>query len=559
MKTTKIILFITVILFTGIDSFSQIDLGRIRDKGSDRVRDKRNREQAIKEQCTNQRKTIEGRIATLKQTKEEKSEYGIRTFSNVAKQARTENEAFRNDCPSEAEKYADNIDHEINLLEEWYENFQKEQSQAAAFKEETEAMINAIYWGANDIKNFLSRASSISGLGTHLERNTINAEKISQIEELVSNYPDYQNSSFEYGGKCRQILDFRKEMEEEYNSFIVNGINSQIEEAYSLKGRGKNSFTNAVKAVEIAITGAKFLLNIFPENSDFQQLKKDALATKTAIYDKYGDEVFTSDFHIENAGGIVFSTKPLIIKQEDKSLIKDDFNATDDIYATVYLKGTLSDLSSHNEEVYIVLYVNDDRTLDRRWHATKQEMDESFYAIELIPDPATSITRGAIEYSKMFSELSPRKQKIRAEFRSSRVQHPLAQGEFTLDLSTGREEVQNKAKALHNKQLSTVRMPAPKMRNANLESQMKNALSSWAGEVQRVVITDNDWQIHRNSISGVIEFRSIGTTVAIKNDDGTCKMVWVSFKQDYSSGSYGRTVQYGVGGTDAIACENVNK
>ncbi len=98
------------------------------------------------------------------------------------------------------------------------------------------------------------------------------------------------------------------------------------------------------------------------------------------------------------------------------------------------------------------------------------------------------------------------------------------------------------------------------MKNAQLEKEMVAASDHDNDKPLRAVITANEWTIHRNPISGAIEYRTINAALATKRvSDGTCRIFYVSFKQMYNGGSYGKTQHHGVGDNEEIPCENVNK
>jgi hypothetical protein len=73
--------------------------------------------------------------------------------------------------------------------------------------------------------------------------------------------------------------------------------------------------------------------------------------------------------------------------------------------------------------------------------------------------------------------------------------------------------------------LKSVTMPAPAMRNPQLEKEIAHYLESMGGgsesRVLKVVIVDRGWTPVRNDY-GVVVGRAIGAVVAVKQGDGTC-------------------------------------
>lgn len=67
-----------------------------------------------------------------------------------------------------------------------------------------------------------------------------------------------------------------------------------------------------------------------------------------------------------------------------------------------------------------------------------------------------------------------------------------------------------------------------------------------------------DWYIKKNAISGLPEYRQIGTAIAAKAPDGKCKIIKVDLYQDYLGGKYG---QHRFQKTEELQmrCKNLNE
>ncbi len=115
--------------------------------------------------------------------------------------------------------------------------------------------------------------------------------------------------------------------------------------------------------------------------------------------------------------------------------------------------------------------------------------------------------------------------------------------------------------AVTKEDLTNIRMPKAAQSNPQLEGAMLNAYanSGWTETPLRVVITDAGWTIAYDELTKKILFRKIGTSLAVKKPDGTCRIFNVSFKQDYKAGTYGATAFHGTGDSYNIDCVNVGK
>ncbi len=156
------------------------------------------------------------------------------------------------------------------------------------------------------------------------------------------------------------------------------------------------------------------------------------------------------------------------------------------------------------------------------------------------------------------ASLSPRSHKIKIELRGN-SSTPLAEGEFTLDGSQGMDKLTNIAQELRKKQLSKVFLPTGGALNTTILQQQTMKL--WTGDETplRAVITSDEWKIHRNDYTGVIEYRDAWTALAVKKTSGICWIFYMAIRQDYNGSGYGTTIFGAMGDGEEIPCENVNK
>ncbi len=303
---------------------------------------------------------------------------------------------------------------------------------------------------------------------------------------------------------------------------------------------------------------AQAILLVIPDHAKAQKLLKDAQAVVAAVEKDMGGSIFTSALHKQNAGKIIFSKSPIAIKAENAAAFVKDFTGNDFIYGMAYLKGPIESLA-YNWECAVKIYVDDNEKMSRYFTASDQAKKQTWLEMEIVPDAATAVQSGCIEYSKALSEISPRPHVIKVEFWDKEFINLLASGEFNLDASEGMETLQNNAKKLSQKALDKVRMPAAGMQNASFEQTIKNDWTNERYKALRAVVTSKDWTIKRNAITGVIEHRYVWCAVAVKTNDGDCKIFYVSYKQDWNGSAYGKFNSWGMGDNELINCENVMK
>jgi hypothetical protein len=383
----------------------------------------------------------------------------------------------------------------------------------------------------------------------------------SKIKEIVSSYPEFTQEGNENKSNYDDFMTkLPQKLEEMITNTFTNDINKAIEDAYSKKAAGKSQMGQALESAEAGLITTNALLLVFPNNTSLQDLQKEAQTAVDKISSELGAAIYTSNFHKENAGKIVFSKSPVEIKKENPGAMLNKFVAGDFIYGMMYLKGTFKELTQGGYKVSMKIFVDGNEKVSRDFEIPREKWEWTYLSTEIVADPKISQTKGTIQYAKALSELSPRKHKIKVQFVGEYGdRNILSEGEFELDCSEGLDKLVKIAKDLENKELSQVFMSKPEMKNAQLEKEMLAALSDWKEKPLRVVILDNDWTAHRNAISGAIENRTIQTEVAFKTPEGDCKIFWLSFKQDYDGKKYGKTKQWGVGDNKIIPCENVNK
>ncbi len=351
------------------------------------------------------------------------------------------------------------------------------------------------------------------------------------------------------------MTEFPKHFASLTKEYFISEINNSIEVAYAEKAKGASRAGTALDAAEAALLVADGVLLVTPDNAEVQAVRTDAQATVASMGAAH-EAVYSGAFHKDHAGQFVFSSKPITAGSENPASMSTTFTANDDIYGMMYFKSSFKEITDGYSYGWTKLFVDGNEKASYDFKLPADIAENAWLGSEIIPDPALSSTRGAAIFTKAISELSPRRHTIRLQTLDNSM-NVLAEGEFTLDCTTGLDRVAQVNKDLGNKKLSAVSLPSPAMRSNKLEKEFAQALKNWKEKPLKVIITDSDWTIKRNPVSGAILSRIINTTVAMKKPDGSCRMFVISFEQPYSGKKYGKARQYGVGDSADIQCDKV--
>ena len=368
--------------------------------------------------------------------------------------------------------------------------------------------------------------------------------------------------------KVQTVKDFKGNYVSYYNETLQAVINGLIEGAYENKTGNERE---AIKYIEQAKQLSEAAMLILPEDANVNSLNKEVMTAYESITGSIYKNIFTSDFHKNNVGKVVFFSKRPKIKSENSSTVKDHYKAGDFIYAMAYLEGSFKDLAEARNAIKVTTTIYVDGTektsheFGMSW-ATLQE-DKTYLFIEIIPDPATNTHSGPAKFAKALTNISPREHEIKVTLTGLGIGLsniiPFAEGTFRLDCSTGQERLANYAIKYREKSLNDVYMPASKMNNPALIQSMKQALQNegWENDkkVQRIVITGSSWKVYKHNITGKTLYRTIPAAAAFKTSDGECKYWNLTFKQVYNGTSYENTVVGGVGSIVDLSCKNVNR
>lgn len=367
--------------------------------------------------------------------------------------------------------------------------------------------------------------------------------------------------------KVQTVKEFGGKYLTYYNETLQNVINGLIEGAYENKAGNKQA---AVKYIEQAKQLSEATLLILPQESSIKNLNMEVMSAYNSITSSVYTQVFTSDFHKNNVGKVVFFNKKPTIKSENTSSVNENFKAGDFIYAMAYLPGSFKDLTDARNSINVTttIYVDGSEKTSHEfgmsWALLKE--NKTYLYMEIIPNPVTNKQSGPAKFAKSLANISPRNHEIKVSLTGLGIGLsnivPFAEGTFNIDCSTGQDQLANYALRYKEKTLAGVYMPSAKLNNSGLIQSMKQALQveGWENnkKVQRVVITGSDWNIYHHRVTGKIMYRTIPATAAFKTSEGECKYWNLTFKQVYNGTSYGKTVVGAVGSIVELSCKNIN-
>ncbi len=381
-------------------------------------------------------------------------------------------------------------------------------------------------------------------------------------------------SNYKAGKMYDIILNYKDEYKKKYDEKLKAYINKQIEEAWRLK-------SNEGKSIE-CISNAKNMIDaatiILPGDEDVKKLKTDVDNSFESIAGPYFKKVYTSDFHKENAGKVVFSNKPIVIGEEDPAQFKTEFSINENIYAVAYLNGTIDALFEGNKSGKYEIGFQGEYPEAIGFSHNPEDLKLSYYPIEILP-AANQAVHGidAPEFAKKLSKLSPRTHEITIAF-SGGYKQPQAIGKLTLNCAgIDAEKIMANAnlaaKNASDNYAKNTKLPksfadaTTPFKDAGLSyTNMKNLLKTEWGNCATILkigaygTAQEDWLIYKNYLGIPTYKASYREIKAIyKGKDGWCYFVeGIVFRRDYAGGGKYTNVKFSTDGRHVkIDCKNV--
>lgn len=265
------------------------------------------------------------------------------------------------------------------------------------------------------------------------------------------------------------------------------------------------------------------------------------------------------DFASDNAGKIVFSKSPIKPGSENPAAMTNTFSASDPIYAVIYTKPALKDITWRDGVFEIQLeYTQNGSSFAPTFEAAigpaeRARPNSHYLYLDVLPAPGKAIypeVAGAM--AKMIARVPPGTQTVKLRVRAVEGNSNyalLAEGSFSLQ---GGGNAAKKAAAADDRAMAAkARMPKAAMRNANLEKSILAATKRHdpATKPLRAVLTERGWTVTRDSDTGAILYRGIKAAVASRYGDGTIMVEDLMFAQEYlGGGRYAKNIELkGVG------------
>lgn len=293
----------------------------------------------------------------------------------------------------------------------------------------------------------------------------------------------------------------------------------------------------------------------------------------TSQLNKIAGEKVTKVQQQSKIGTIVFSSQPPVNNVITSR--KDTFTAGENIYALIQLKDTLSNIliPFHRNTGFPTIDFKI-VSLDDKRNASSLNLDQSFamprnnpkimnakvIPLDIMPESNKVIWKQWDDHevesqlqqltkviAQKLSSLSPGKHVVYLQIMAESAEdkhgynfmwQPIAEGSFTFIVD---EKSATKLKRIAEKEKWIDKMPKAALKDPGLEKQMVQAIKD-RGETRqilRIVITERGWTIVRNSITGIIMYRAISASVALKDIDGICKVYHWGFTQPYVGGKFG--------------------
>ena len=346
------------------------------------------------------------------------------------------------------------------------------------------------------------------------------------LEKYLKEYP---NEAYTF----ERLSNFEENFKKQQDEFLASAIKETIDWAYMRESFSK---PEARKYAKMALTLAEASLVILPNHNRTLQLKAEAEKAVAQFAPNY-----SSDFHKNNAGKIVFS-KQLIVHDKEGA-ISSSFVAGNSIYAMAYLDGGWADYSYASKEVSINVYVDGVYNSSHSFGIQHLDGNQMYLDIELLPETGNIRHEGPAKYANGLKSISASKHQITIELIAN-YGFAIAKGSFELDATGGTDKINEQYLAYKAANAAKVILGRSKRNDPKLEAGMVQAIksSNWTMEPVKATIFDSDWRVVRNTYTGEILYRAIRGEVSAKGSNGECQLYFVDFKQDYlGNGNYSST------------------
>lgn len=411
--------------------------------------------------------------------------------------------------------------------------------------------------------------------GSTIEPGVTGKTYLDRVKEF--NIEEYKEKRKTMGANAGNLPAKIDEMLADYDEYLkrTDRLKWNVTEVMT-KSRSMPNPQDKIAALTEARYECEAVLIMSPGNATFKQ-KLDEVNKLLGNAGAEASKNYTSDFHKENVGKIVWSTKPLVIGKEKEmtAFIKKEFKTGDAIFGTAYLSNPAKQIMNGNDHLPVRIRVDNGTAI---WGGDLSYIilplaaqEKAVIQFALVPDQdwfnkeyAPYISRENWTYSYLLDELAGSgdiSHTITCELMfPTNVQDDI-KGGLTLDLGGGSEAIKALSTKLHDQLMASRTLPKAGMTNAGLQQQMLNAANNlgWKDHFEKVIITSSAWAVKKNELTGAILYRYVNAVCTTKSYDGKCYYQEFSFSQDYTGGgNYSSTVKFnGYGSKREIGCDKI--
>lgn len=240
---------------------------------------------------------------------------------------------------------------------------------------------------------------------------------------------------------------------------------------------------------------------------------------------------------------VVFATTQVDADPAKATGLQTRFTCADPIYGRLFLATDLRKFLDGSPLKRRVLLDGDQAVCEFSETGPKELLEQTSVPVFVVPEPgATSHRAWTACARQLAAALKPGSHKVRVRYPAGRAVEATFELECTeATLATLRERAEAAYAADKAAEKAAREMPAAAMTDAALEKDFLDAFASqkWDGTALKAVITDKEWNVVKNELTGAIIRRWLGAAVGYKLPDGNCKLRSISIEQVWDGLAYG--------------------
>ena len=332
----------------------------------------------------------------------------------------------------------------------------------------------------------------------------------------------------------------------------------------------KQSLLAAVEAAQCAVMACDIVFTLVPNHAAATETRKVAAAMAADLDKQMAAKVYSSPWHKQNVGNVLFSGTPVAVKSEQPGQFATEFQAGKPLYAVAYLPGLIGELVGGLKTtamVGITLSISGNKVASAGAYVTSDDKahQQGYWTLAIVPQGEKYDNLNQVaDLLEDLAKIMPGNHEVTVQIHVADEDNTRgkveATGKFKLDTTVGMDALGQLSAKFAAKVIAEARMPAAGFSDAGLEKQiLAAAKNNEFGEVPlKVVITETAWKYTRNALTGIVIRRSIRGVVGTKEKDGTCNVRHKVFTQQASGAGFAPpSVAPTVDGEYRIDCKNV--